>query len=593
MSVSTSPPMFLQFFVPGTNIPLVGGKLFTYIAGTATKQATWTDYTQGVQNTNPIILDSSGIATVWLDPTLTYKFVLANANDTDPPTSPIKSADGIQASITSASLTALLTQALIGSILYPQSAAEVLASVTPVNLYYNYGIVDRYATNTTPGTTNMSPAITASIAQSLQGGAAVRFLGGAYSVSTAISFGGSSTNVLPIDIGGVGYGTQVICNLTASSGPLWPLDTYNGWYLHDMLICGNSAHKNDGIHCGNVSSTLAIYWRIENVLALMAGVGIKCQNTNTGVIFNFQSWPGNNPTLIVPQTVTTSDISHHIYGTGSFFHNVSIENAWVMPNASFASGQRGIKIDASSSYGVNIITPLVESGSGANTETGIDINVSSGVEGLNITGAYCEGTIISLGSISQSTFSAITDGGAGGTLLLNAAVRECTFQGINLAVLNISDSTAWGNSFKGVGIRTTFTDATEGNNLSAQPNTFEGCALPGAGSGVPFLGSTWRKLLAYSASIASDVYAASCNVIRATSTGAFTIVAPLHPRNGQIVLFTVRNESGGSVAVTWSGFGSPPWTNPANGQNRTAAYMYDSDFQEWRQLWYSGADVPN
>jgi hypothetical protein len=29
MSVSLSPPMFLQFFVPGTNAPAVGYQLFT------------------------------------------------------------------------------------------------------------------------------------------------------------------------------------------------------------------------------------------------------------------------------------------------------------------------------------------------------------------------------------------------------------------------------------------------------------------------------------------------------------------------------------------------------------------------------------
>ncbi len=92
MSVSLSPPMFLQFFNPNNSgAPAVGYQLFTYIAGTSTKQATWPDSTQGTPNANPIILDSNGAAYVWLDPTLTYKFVFTSPNDTDPPASPIRS----------------------------------------------------------------------------------------------------------------------------------------------------------------------------------------------------------------------------------------------------------------------------------------------------------------------------------------------------------------------------------------------------------------------------------------------------------------------------------------------------------------------
>jgi hypothetical protein len=56
--------------------PLVGGKLFTYSAGTSTPVATYTDSTGGTPNTNPIILNSRGEAQVWLTPNVGYKFVL-------------------------------------------------------------------------------------------------------------------------------------------------------------------------------------------------------------------------------------------------------------------------------------------------------------------------------------------------------------------------------------------------------------------------------------------------------------------------------------------------------------------------------------
>ena len=75
--------------------PAVGYQLFTYIAGSATKQATYTDSLFAGANTNPIILDSAGRATVFL-PELSYKFVFASPTDTDPPTSPIWTVDGVQ-----------------------------------------------------------------------------------------------------------------------------------------------------------------------------------------------------------------------------------------------------------------------------------------------------------------------------------------------------------------------------------------------------------------------------------------------------------------------------------------------------------------
>jgi hypothetical protein len=66
-------------FVDAAGEPLVGGQLYTYIAGTTTLQATYTDSTAATANTNPIILDSRGEANVWLGGAI-YKFVLKDAD---------------------------------------------------------------------------------------------------------------------------------------------------------------------------------------------------------------------------------------------------------------------------------------------------------------------------------------------------------------------------------------------------------------------------------------------------------------------------------------------------------------------------------
>ncbi len=79
-----------------------GCKLFTYVAGSTTKQNTYTDNTGNTANANPILLNSEGypasggnVISIWLTQGATYKFVLAPSTDTDPPSSPIWTRDNI------------------------------------------------------------------------------------------------------------------------------------------------------------------------------------------------------------------------------------------------------------------------------------------------------------------------------------------------------------------------------------------------------------------------------------------------------------------------------------------------------------------
>ena len=60
--------------------PLVGGKIYTYAAGTTTPLATYTDAGAGTANTNPIILNSLGQANIWLT-TASYKFSVYTSAD--------------------------------------------------------------------------------------------------------------------------------------------------------------------------------------------------------------------------------------------------------------------------------------------------------------------------------------------------------------------------------------------------------------------------------------------------------------------------------------------------------------------------------
>jgi hypothetical protein len=71
-----------QFFT-NNGVPLTGGKLYSYAAGTTTPQVTYTSSSGVTAHTNPIILDSAGRVPggeVWLTAP-PYKFVLNTSTD--------------------------------------------------------------------------------------------------------------------------------------------------------------------------------------------------------------------------------------------------------------------------------------------------------------------------------------------------------------------------------------------------------------------------------------------------------------------------------------------------------------------------------
>lgn len=72
-----------QFF-DDNGVPLSGGKIFTYAAGTTTPQSTFTSRSGTTPNTNPIILDAAGRtpAQIWATEGLLYKYVIKTSTDT-------------------------------------------------------------------------------------------------------------------------------------------------------------------------------------------------------------------------------------------------------------------------------------------------------------------------------------------------------------------------------------------------------------------------------------------------------------------------------------------------------------------------------
>jgi len=77
MTAALIPTPVMQFLDADGN-PLVGGKVYTYAAGTSTPLATFTDYGGATPNANPVILNSRGEASIWFG-TAAYKLELYTA----------------------------------------------------------------------------------------------------------------------------------------------------------------------------------------------------------------------------------------------------------------------------------------------------------------------------------------------------------------------------------------------------------------------------------------------------------------------------------------------------------------------------------
>ena len=178
-------PVFKAFDNNGS--PLANGLLYSYIAGTTTPQATYTDSTGGTPNTNPVVLNARGEANVWLNPTQGYKLVL-----TDSLGNQVWSVDGIIGSINinqslipaadntyslgspaaawaqlylGANHTPVLNNGVIGY--WPQTAAELAAGVTPATYSYQPGDLRRYGGDPT-GVADSTTALSNAIAQCAQ-----------------------------------------------------------------------------------------------------------------------------------------------------------------------------------------------------------------------------------------------------------------------------------------------------------------------------------------------------------------------------------------------------------------------------------------
>lgn len=183
MAVSLSPLAGAgwQFF-DNNGLPLAGGFLYTYTAGTSTPQATYTTSAGSVANANPIVLDSSGRTTTetWLTQGIAYKFILQTSAGVQ-----IWSNDNVSGindftAIYSA-LSASTGSSLIG---YNQGSTGAVTETVQAKLKQTLSVKDFGAKG--DGTTDDTAAINAALL-AISSGGALYFPTGTYKITSAIT----------------------------------------------------------------------------------------------------------------------------------------------------------------------------------------------------------------------------------------------------------------------------------------------------------------------------------------------------------------------------------------------------------------------
>lgn len=180
-----SPTPKLQF-LDLSGQPLVGGKLYSYQAGTTTPLATYTDSSATVSNPNPIILDARGEASVWLGATL-YKFRLENSAGAE-----IWTVDNVGGAVELATLAQSNGSSLVGFI---QAGNGAIARTAQDKMREIISVEDFGASPSASAATNTTAIQAAFDAVPNFGG--IRFkAGGTYNVNNTITMSPTKIGVI-------------------------------------------------------------------------------------------------------------------------------------------------------------------------------------------------------------------------------------------------------------------------------------------------------------------------------------------------------------------------------------------------------------
>lgn len=313
--MATLLPEGKQSFTDGAGMPLVGGKLYTYDAGTSTPRPTYSDAAGTIPNTNPVVLDARGEATVFWQGA--YKAVLKDASGVT-----VWTVDHVRDEGAALALDLLDTApgkgaALVG---FKQAGVGAVARTAQSKLREIVSVFDfmtpAQIADVTAGTLSMdvTSAIQAAIDYVTNG--TVFFPAGAYKITATLKVNYTlATHQNCANLCGVGLGSTLLWYGPSNTSMIWYegtsvfAGTYSKTTIENLFLKNNNASTGlTGIRLGNMASPLGYQAGVANVTIK----NNKFDGFNIGVFTEYES-----DGIVIQDNVFSEYNQYGVYNTGS------------------------------------------------------------------------------------------------------------------------------------------------------------------------------------------------------------------------------------------------------------------------------------
>jgi parallel beta-helix repeat protein len=300
-------------------VPLAGGKIFSYQAGTTTPQATYTTSAGNIAHTNPIILDSAGRVPsggeIWLVDGQSYKFVVNTSTDVLIATydNVTGNGGGILASLAAPNGATLVGftgfKSQVGTVAdladddgsdwigFKQAGTNAVARSAQDKMRDIIDVRDFGADPT--GATDSSSAITAAINAAIAvAPATVNFSGGTYLCNSVL--GPFTCNDITLDL------NSAILNFANVTGVTVSLIQFTGTIASAVSLTSNAVSGAKTVACASTSFTVG-----DMVLIRSNAIWDSTRtNTKIGELNFVETIPGSTSlttTLDLQSSYTTAD----------------------------------------------------------------------------------------------------------------------------------------------------------------------------------------------------------------------------------------------------------------------------------------------
>ena len=439
MTAALTPVPKIQFFA-NDGTPLVGGKLYTYAAGTTTPLATYVSYAGTTANTNPVILDSRGEADVWLGNAL-YKLALYDADN-----ALIWTVDNITTSGNSlqAELAASGGSALIG---YLAAGAGAVATTVQTKLRETISVKDFGAKG--DNSTDDTAAIQAAIDSLSAKGGVVFFPAGYYKISNTLLVKYSN-----IGLRGDGIVASTIVNTSSSLSAIRfaaspDSSIIYGNSLSDIRVTVPAALDSDAIgveltHCDSFTmSSVSVKEYLIN-LKVSGARGLFVSNCLFASGSYFAATPKSGSRSVMIQAYSISDTSFNFHFTDCEIGGLR-NTTTNLPRNEYA-----LLLD---SCDTGYFTACNFSGSQSNVKL-MAARANSGIYSVSFANCYANGLLVGSPQVCVSSYGIDISGSAANVLISDIVwnggyISCCREDGVYInqnGVQSISISPGvWGN----------------------------------------------------------------------------------------------------------------------------------------------------